>query len=270
MRCRSGCGRRLRPGPDAWIMSHWSCEGAEGLGKAPKGFSCLSNPLPRAWPRHTLPGVSVSHPVAAVLPREKWMHGQSVEEASQGLVRSLGPGSAQPAGPPAVPAAQHRARHGRAGVWEACGFPSALGPSRQAFLWDLEQAWPWGKCSVTFSTRRNPSPGSSHGGRQCFPGCWEQRRVCGARRLLSAAHGVCWAPSVPPLYPAGVLGGRCPPAHRVHALPGTRIFPQGWLLSRSKDLNTVAAEALGLQVKTSQNTFQLEMKTRMKLNLGEG
>lgn len=28
----------------------------------------------------------------------------------------------------------------------------------------------------------------------------------------------------------------------------------------------MAAEALGLQVKTSQNTFQMEMKTRMKRN----
>lgn len=28
------------------------------------------------------------------------------------------------------------------GLWEACGFPSALGPSHQAFLWDLSTLGP--------------------------------------------------------------------------------------------------------------------------------
>lgn len=238
---RSGCGGRLRPGEDAWIMSHWSREGAEGLGKAPKGFSCCSNPLPRAWPLHTLPGA----PVSRLSPRclgaarcggrqgRRGSIDRSVEEANQGLVSRYHPGEPRPW--PCSPClgssctrctALNRARS-TPRLWEACGFPSALGPSHQALLWDLEHAWPWGKHSVTgnCSTRRNASPGSSHGGRQCFPGCREQRGVCGAGRVLSAALGAGWAPGVSPLPSAGVLGGRCPPVHRhTQTCRGTRVF----------------------------------------------
>lgn len=166
----------------------------------------------------------------------------------------------------------HSTGHGmeHAGGWEACGIPSALGPSNQAFLWDLEQAWPWRKRSVTenCSRRRHPSPGSSHGGRQCFPGRWEQRRLCGVCRVLSAAHGVRWAPGVPPLHPAGVPGGRCPPVRR-HTRPcrRTRVFRQGWMLSRSSQrFKLSGCRSLGTVIKTSQNTFQMEIKTRMKWN----
>lgn len=231
----------MRPGADAWIMSHCSREGAEGLGKAPKGFSCCSSSLPRAWPLRTLPGAPVSRLSPRCLGaarcegrqrRSKSVH-RNVEEAKQGLVSRYHPGEPRPwpcssclASSCTRCTALNRA-WSTPRLWEDCGLPSALGSSHQAFLWDLEHAWPWGKRSVTgnCSTRRNPSPGSSRGGRQCFPGCGEQRGVCCAGRGLSAAQGAGWAPGVSPLPPASVLGRRCLPVPR-HTQPcrGTRVF----------------------------------------------
>lgn len=119
------------------------------------------------------------------------------------------------------------------GLWESCGFPSALGPSQQAFLWDLQQAWPWGTCRVpgSCSTRRNPSQevpmaeGSappavgSRGECVMHTGCCQQHTgFAGPLACPPCSLQVCWA------------GG----AH-LHTQPcrGMRVFHQGWLLSRS-------------------------------------
>lgn len=108
---------------------------------------------------------------------------RDVEEASQGLVSSYHPGEPWPwLCSPCLASGCARftaldMAWSMPGVGKPVAFPQLWEPSNQAFLWDLEQAWPWRKRSVTenCSRRRHPSPGSSHGGRQCFPGCWEQR-----------------------------------------------------------------------------------------------
>lgn len=89
------------------------------------------------------------------------------------------------------------------------------------------QARPWGKHRVTgkSSRRRKPAAGSSQGGRQRSPGCGEQRRVCRARRALSA-------PSVSPRPLQVCLGRGCPPVPR-HTRPCRGFSRQGWPLSRS-------------------------------------
>lgn len=131
---------------------------------------------------------------------------RSVEEATQGLVSRYHPGEPRPwlcspclASSCARCTALSTARS-TPGLWAARGFPSALGPSHQAFLRDLEKAGP---CAQAYT-----------------------------------------------------------------ALPRDVRFPSrvGRSPGAVRDLNSVAAEALGLQVKTSQNTFQMEMKTRMKQN----
>lgn len=145
------------------------------------------------------------------------------------------------------------------GFWEACGFPSAPGFSDQTFPWDPQQAQPWGKYSLAGNCsagRRNPSAGDSHRARQQLPRLpqgwsWSRAGCAGCSPRLA-------------LHPAGTLGGRCPRMHG-HIQPCRRdaVFPVGVGCSPGAvwELNSVAAKALGLQVKTSQNTFQALIRT---------
>lgn len=210
------------------------------MGKAPKGFSCCSNSLPRAWPLHTLPGapVPVSRPIVSGLPgveggggaadpwteawreaKEKQSHEQKPGGGQPGVCEQISPKGASALALLTLPGLQlcqmPSTEHGMGHTGGlGCLWPSlSSGTITPGVPLGPGQARPWGKHSVTgkSSRRRKPAAGSSQGGRQRSPGCGEQRRVCRARRALSA-------PSVAPRPLQVCLGRGCPPVPR-HTRP---------------------------------------------------
>ena len=214
-----------------------------------RGQPGAASSLPAPWPG--------ACPCSALRAGENSIYSmdRSMEEASQGLVSRYHPGEPWPwLFPPCsasscashVPASMARSPPG---FREARGFPSALGPSKQTFPWDLKQAQPWGKCSFAgncSTRRRNPSPGNSHQERQRASQAvigleMEASALCtlgavGSMVHPPAARRARWAPEcIYPPAPCRRAGREVPAYTRAYTVLLKRccFSCRGWMLSRS-------------------------------------